>query len=129
MARGCFSVVQRALRKFRGAKAKYVVVEDNDPTGYKSKKACAAKCELGINAIAFPKYSPDLNPLDYVLWDAVERRMAKTAAGATTVAAFKKKLRRVAMSIPESEIREAVLAIKKRAKAIHEAQGGDIPRD
>ena len=33
------------------------------------------------------------------------------------------------LSIPETEIREAVLSIKARAKAVHDAMGGDIARD
>ena len=48
-----------------GKKAKSVVLDDNDPTGYKSNKALEAKRKLGIQATRFPKYSPDLNPLDF----------------------------------------------------------------
>ena len=32
-------VVVKALRRWRPGKAKYVLVEDNDPTGYKSAAA------------------------------------------------------------------------------------------
>lgn len=53
--------------------------EDNDPSGYKSKKALDAKDSLGITALDFPRYSPDLNPMDFFLWEEVERRMAKSA--------------------------------------------------
>ena len=48
-----------ALKKHRGLKRKYTVLEDNDPTGYKSNKAIAAKAAASIEAIEFPKYSPD----------------------------------------------------------------------
>ena len=34
---------------------------------------------LGITALDFPRYSPDLNPMDFFLWEEVERRMAKNA--------------------------------------------------
>lgn len=54
-------------------------VKDNDPTGYKSRKATEVKDELGIRAMDFPRYSPDLNPMDFFLWEEVERRMAKNA--------------------------------------------------
>ena len=121
--------IRRALVKHRGDKARYIVLEDNDPTGYKSKKAVEAKEELGIHAMEFPKYSPDLNPLDFYLWDAIERRMRRAKAAPTSVAAYKARLRRVAMSIPEAEIRAAVLRIKDRAKAVHDAKGRDIARD
>ena len=110
-------------------KAKYVVLEDNDPTGYKSNKALEAKRDLGIQAMQFPRYSPDLNPLDFYLWDAIERRMRAAKTAPMSVAAYKARLRRVAMSIPEAEIREAVLSIKARAKAVCDAKGGDIAHD
>ena len=121
--------IRRALKKHRGEKAKYVVLEDNDPTGYKSNKALEAKRDLGIQAMQFPRYSPDLNPLDFYLWDAIERRMRAAKTAPMSVAAYKARLRRVAMSIPEAEIREAVLSIKARAKAVYDAKGGDIARD
>ena len=53
--------------------------QDNDPAGYKSKKALDAKDSLGITALDFPRYSPDLNPMDFFLWEEVERRMTKSA--------------------------------------------------
>ena len=73
--------IYRALLRNRGEKRKYKVLEDNDPTGYKSHKAVAAKANLGVEAMTFPRYSPDLNPLDYFLWHEVEERMAKNSPG------------------------------------------------
>ena len=64
-----------ALRKHRKAKRRYTIVEDNDPTGYKSNAAKAAKKDLGIEPIEFPAYSPHLNPLGFGLWDEAEARM------------------------------------------------------
>ena len=51
------------------------VLEDNDPTGYKSSKALAAKAEAGIRTDDLPKRSPDLSVLDYSLWRAISRAM------------------------------------------------------
>ena len=39
-----------------------MVLEDNDPCGYKSKKAPDAKRELGIEAMQFPRYSRTSTP-------------------------------------------------------------------
>jgi hypothetical protein len=104
------------------------VLEDNDPTGYKSKKAMAAKEEMKIEAIDFPKYSPDLNPCDFFLWSEVQRRMAlKKEPRHETVAGYKARLRRTALAIPEAVIRKAVLSIRKRAQQVFDADGGDIP--
>ena len=37
----------------------FQILEDNDPTGYKSNQAISAKRDLKINPIEFPRYSPD----------------------------------------------------------------------
>ena len=43
---------------------------------YKSSRARAAKKEIGIKPMKFPRYSPDLMPLDFSIWKAIEARMA-----------------------------------------------------
>lgn len=120
----------RALKRYRGEKATYRVLEDNDPSGYKSRKAIDAKCELGITAMEFPKYSPDLNPMDFFLWDEIDRRMQGNApAGRESRVDFMKRLRRTALSVPEAVIRHGVASMKKRAQAVYDAEGGNIARD
>ena len=122
--------IMKTLKKKRGEKTSYFLVEDNDPQGYKSGLAKAAKRSLGIKTMEWPRYSPDLNPLDFSLWDNIEARMAKTAPrGRETVVAFKARLRRVAFSTPTSEVRKMVEAVRSRAKAIRDAKGGDIQKD
>ena len=70
--------IMKILKK-RGIKKSYLVVEDNDPTGYKSSKGRAAKKTLGIKTVKWPRYSPDLMPLDFSLWQDVQRRMDASA--------------------------------------------------
>ena len=120
----------RALRRYRGRKHSFRILEDNDPTGYKSGKAKTAKRELKILPEAWPRYSPDLNPLDFSIWDEVERRMAKQKDPVReTVAKYKARLRRTAMNIPTEVIKKAVASIPERAATVVLAGGGDIPRD
>jgi hypothetical protein len=57
------------------SRAKWIVLEDNDPAGYKSKRALAAKEAAGIVIDDLPKRSPDLNVLDYSLWHSINVRM------------------------------------------------------
>jgi len=122
--------ISRALQRHRGAKDIYRILEDNDPTGYKSRKGLAAKAEEHIQPIAFPRYSPDLNPLDFFLWSEVERRMAlKVPKNRESVAAYKVRLRRTAMNIPEDVVRRAVLKMKSKAAEVVEAKGADIASD
>ena len=43
--------IKALLKRKHGAKKKYIVAEDNDPTGYKSNKAIQAKKDVGIHVI------------------------------------------------------------------------------
>ena len=105
-------------------------MEDNDPRGYKSGAARAAKEENGIRAVAFPRYSPDLNPLDFCVWAAIEARMAQNEPrGVETVAAYKARLRRTALRLPTRIVRSAVESMPKRMKAVVQARGGNIKCD
>ena len=123
-------ILIRALKKHRPGRRSYKIIEDNDPTGYKSNAANEAKHELNITPVKFPPYSPDLNPLDFFLWAEVQRRMAaRTPRGRETVSQYKQCLRRAAMSIPENMVRKAVEALPGRAAAVVQAGGGDIARD
>ena len=118
------------LKKQHGHKRSYRVLEDNDPRGFKSGKAQSAKAELGITACPFPRYSPDLNPLDFAIWDEVERRMIKNAPKKVeTVAEYKKRLRLTALRLPSEFVSKAVCSIPKRMKAVVEAKGGNIKCD
>jgi len=123
-------ILYKALRRHRGIKKSYKILEDNDPTGYKSKLATKVKDKLGIKPITFPRYSPDLNPLDFFLWAEVERRMAQHGfPKGEGKQAYLERLRRTAKAIPKPVIRKALMQMKRRAKAIADARGGDIALD
>lgn len=119
----------KALQKYRGVKASYVILEDNDPSGFKSGKGQAAKKAVGIRAVPFPKYSPDLNPLDFHVWHAVEERVMKKLKGPISVKKFGALLRGAARAVKRDDILAAVASIRERAKAIVAAKGGAISRD
>ena len=124
------SVVGPALVRAHGAKRRYMILEDNDPTGYKSKEAVRAKADLNISAIEFPTYSPDMNPCDYALWDEVERRMGQQAAPkCETREGFKARLRRTALAIPKAVVLKMLRSMVARTQSIYNNGGGHIPRD
>ncbi len=80
--------------------------------------------------LRYPKYSPDLNPLDYFVWSEVERRMGEQKAPSReSAAAYRARLRRTAKSIPAGVIKKALAQMKKRAAAVVKAGGGDIHLD
>ncbi|CAK0807833.1 unnamed protein product, partial [Prorocentrum cordatum] len=118
-------VLAPALRRCRKGRRAFCILEDNDPTGYKSKKAGSQDHPHQV-----PKYSLDLNPLDYFLWAEVNRRMAEQSAPANeSQSAYKARVRRVAMGIPKSVIRAAVAKMKTKAAEVVVAEGGRIPSD
>ena len=118
------------MQKARGVKPTYKVVKDNDPTGYKSNKAKDVKRDLGIDAVPMPTYSPDFNPVDFSLWDAIKERMIHNAPEhVETVAAYKKRLRLTALRLPQARVTKAAHDIPKRMHAVVEAQGHNIPKD
>lgn len=122
--------IAKCLRRNFKGKASFTILEDNDPSGYKTHAAREAKDEIGVKTLPFPTYSPDLNPCDYFLWDEVERRMeAGKPKASESKDAYKARLRRVAMSIPSSVIEKGVMCMKKRCQQVWENDGGDIPRD
>ena len=119
-----------ALKKKRGVKRSYLIMEDNDPTGYKSGLGMVAKKEVHIRTATWPRYSPDLMPLDFTLWESIREAMDKcNPRGRESLAAFKARLRRVALRTPKSVVKKAVEAMKKRAQMIYDADGANIERD
>ena len=117
------------LIKKRGVKTSYLLAEDNDPTGYKSSAGMDEKVRLGIKTIPWPRYSPDLMPLDFCLWADIGKRVAAGAPdGKESVEAFKARLRRTALRTPARTVRAAVLAMRPRALKIWECEGTSIPR-
>ena len=122
--------IHKALKRNFPAKASYRILEDNDPTGYKSSKALEMKRSLKIKTVDLPRYSPDLNPCDYFLWAEVQKRMSEGEPDhAESAAKYKARLRKVAMGIPASVIRHGVQAMKRRCQAVFDAQGGNIACD
>lgn len=123
-------VVYPALVKQYGKKRAFNILEDNDPTGYKSKVAVDAKNDLGIQPMKFPTYSPDLNPLDFSLWEEVGARMAKqNPPKCESIEDYKARLRRTALAIPERVVRKMLADIPTRAEDIYQNDGGHIARD
>ena len=124
------NAIAKTLAKCAGQKRKYLVFEDNDPVGYKSGKGIQAKANVGIKAVPMPQYSPDLNPLDFSLWDAIEDRMfANHPDTVETVAAYKKRLRRTALRLSPAVVEKAMRKIPGRMKDVIAAKGYNIKKD
>ena len=120
--------ILKALKKAYPGHRKYLIQEDNDPAGFKCNKGIAAKDEAGINTLAVPKHSPDLNLCDYALWHEVNRRMRlceQTWADdkVETRQQYLKRLRRTALRLPKDFISKSTANMKTRCQRLIDAKG------
>ena len=105
------------------------VLEDNDPTGNRSRKAMDAKEEERIVTVELPKRSPDLNVMDYFIWAEVEKRLRKQewswpANRRETRVQFVRRLARVARALPEELVNKAIGDMARRVERLYVAKGG-----
>ena len=112
-------------------RATWKVLEDNDPSGYKSGAGKDAKAKARIITNDLPKRGPDLNVLDYSLWAYINTKMreqekAFPANKKESVKQFKERLRRTALSIPARVVPKAVNDMHARVRKVFDADGGHI---
>jgi hypothetical protein len=107
----------------------WLLQEDNDPAGYKSRKAINAKKKLRIRTMSVPKHSPDLNVLDYRIWADINRRMRRQEKSwpkskMETRAECKMRLQRTAVRTSTTFVQKAMKDMAHRCKALVKATGG-----
>lgn len=120
--------VRAALRKASPTKRSFLMLEDNDPTGFKSKLAEKAKTATKIKIFEIPKRSPDLSVMDYAIWAKInstmraqERRFKKSKK--ETRDQFAQRLAKVAKSLPTSFVDKAIGNMKERCERLYRAKG------
>ena len=68
------SVKDRFEKAYPGCSS-WIVLEDNDWTGFRSKVGIKAKDKAGLKVLRIPKRSPHFNMCDHALWKEVQKRM------------------------------------------------------
>lgn len=121
--------VKAALTRTWPRTRTFKVLEDNDPTGFKSKKGVAAKRRAGIHVFTIPKRSPDLNVCDYSLWATVNRSMRRQekqfrASKRETRQEFLTRLHKTATGLSKRCIDKAIGDMRRRCQRLHAARGG-----
>lgn len=129
-------VLLRALRRAfpehaTRRNAKWCVLEDNDPAGYKSAGGKAAKKEANIVSMDLPPRSPDLNVLDYALWSAINNAMRRQERSfrknkTETKEQYMARLKKTALGLPKAQVEKAVMDMRRRVRAIYDEDGGLI---
>ena len=106
-------IVTPALKARYPGQKRYCILEDNDPTGNRSKKGIDAKRSNKLEVLRIPKRSPELNVLDYAIWSEVERRMRSTErkwpiGKEESRVAYGKRLDRTARRLPAAFINKSI---------------------
>lgn len=117
------------LKKQYPGRRHFNVLEDNDPTGFKSSKGMAAKESSGIRAFEIPKRSPQLNVCDYSLWQEVNSRMRRQEKAwrpskKENRTEYLRRLRRTAMRLPAAFINASIKDMRRRCTRLRAAKGG-----
>ena len=117
------------MKKQYVGKRTFVILEDNDPTGNMSKKGIAEKKTQKLNVFTIPKRSPDLNVLDYSVWNEVEKKLRAQERNMgddkhETRSKFEQRVDRTASGLPASYIDAAIGDLRKRCGLLYKAKGG-----
>ena len=121
--------LQKSLTKAWGKKRHINVLEDNDPTGFKSGKGVRAKADAHIKPFVIPKRSPDLSVCDYAIWKEINKRMRKQEltwrkSKRESRVDYMARLRRTALRLPSSFIKKSMGDMKRRCQRLYAAGGG-----
>ena len=106
-----------------------MVVEDNDPTGCRSKAGTKAKDEAVLKVLRIPKRSPQFNLCDYALWKEAEKRIRAQEKRfpptfRESCSAFLKRLRRTALRLLCSFINSNLKNMGIRCQRLAATKGG-----
>lgn len=104
------------------------MLEDNDPTGFKSRLGKEAKKRVGISIFQIPKRSPDLSVLDYAVWKEINKRMRQQEklwpkSKRESRDGYASRLRRTALRLPRSFINASIGDMRRRCQRLFEAKG------
>jgi transposase len=118
----------QGLAKTWPSKRKYIVLEDNDPTGYKSTKGVEAKAAEGISVFEIPKRSPDLSLLDYAVWKEVNKRLRRQErtwkrSKRETRTHYVQRLKRTIRNLPADFLTNSIGDMTRRCQRLYEAKG------
>ena len=120
--------LKTALRRNYPNKRSHTVLEDNDPTGYKSAAGETAKRDSNIQVFEIPCRSPDLNPLDFAIWAEVNKRMRQQELTwkkkKETRNQYLARLRRTAQGLDRPFVDKAIGNMAVRCERLYRAKGG-----
>lgn len=120
--------MKKILSKTYPTKRRFTVLEDNDPSGFKSSKGIAAKADAKIDVFAIPPHSPDLNVCDYALWKEITNRMRAEEEGWPTSKResrdqYLARLKKTAKGLPKKLIEDSMGDMARRCARLYDKKG------
>ena len=120
--------IQKILNKTYPTKRRFTVLEDNDPSGFRSNKGKTAKSDANIDVFAIPPHSPDLNVCDYALWKEINKRMRAKEAGwpkskRESRDQYLARLKKTAKTLPKKFIKDSIGDMVRRCSRLYEQKG------
>ena len=106
----------------------YVFQQDGAPshTSHMSQAFLEENTPGFIRKDDWPPQSPDLNPMDYSVWNSLSEKVYKGKVEKFTEDELKRKIRSAWKKISLSEIRNSISSWKKRLRTVVEQDGGPI---
>jgi hypothetical protein len=110
---------------------KFLLVEDGDRKGFQSNKGLAAKKAAGIKTLKLSPRSPCFMPLDYKIWEIVDKKMVSCAPkGRESKADFIRRLKGCAKRVcTQSFLTKTVGQMKGRLNDVFHAKGLNPKKD
>jgi hypothetical protein len=116
--------LKKALKKKWGEKRRYTIVEDGDRKGNQSGLGVAAKEAAKIRAMTLPPRTPAWMPLDYAIWNAIDKKMDAGAPDwKETKDEYLKRLEMCARSLPRAFVRKVIGRMKANIQGVIDARG------
>ena len=121
--------LKKVLVGKHGARKKFRILEDNDTTGFKSKKGHNEKKKLGLSVFQIPVRSPDLSVCDFFLHGEIRRSLRSLLRHGQrkyTDGQMEKMLLRIVKKVPKEKAKKAFFSFNRRKTEIRKKNGGHI---
>ena len=108
-----------------------IIIRDNDPKGYNTKKGVRAEMDCGVPVLPLPKRSPGLQALDYTFHSQIRRKMDEhtknwPADRVETVDEYRHRLLETYRSLPEAAVNAGCADMRRRLREVYDADGRNI---
>lgn len=123
----CDDVLAQMLPEIEDKMLDYTFMRDGAPAhrAQKTLEYLRSNCADFIEPNLWPPSSPDLNPVDYFIWSALEEKVYRRQQ-IRTIAQLKERIVKCWKELPQDAIRGAIMKWRSRLKEVVSRGGGHI---